>query len=1801
MPTASQMLLPNTKASSEFESICKDILNVKCGLTFDSEFAKYGRSGQTQKGIDLYAQHRDGLIVAQCKNYTTSTTKKKLITKIQTDIASIAERGDVKSVFILTAHRTDKDIQETIIELNKKHKKQFNIKGMYWDDIEEIIWNNSFLLLRHFPEYYRSPQWGSKKASSKTFENSNIPDSQIKKLFLLITANKNETAALLNCGNNFFKFTPNQQSTLPHDANFYNIGKFGCYDVIHLELIDQASAKAGASILSISTAIDAFHPDAVILVGVAFGAGDGKNDWQLIGDVLISKTVTDYESGVIQNGNILSDGATAEAGKFLISTFNAFSRTWNFTLHKRSAKYFMGNILSGDKYVDDKNFKSQLFIRYPLAYGGEMEGRGAYAACRDKGLNEWIIVKGICDWGDGDTCKNKQENQKIAAEAAISLLMHVFSDASAFKKLPKNQNYCLIAPSDENTEQNQSGFESVDSYSKRMIWEANKEEYVASQRKGNRFANLNILSSLLPQGHVVTSDFTEYGKLNEKDIMPLQDIIDTHTNENISIIGEGGIGKTTFLLRLTEKIYGAEYNNQKPVPLFIELNRCPAQIGEWYSSKKNKCNFITRYIAAQLAVCEIEDVPNNALTFVEKELSKTRQHKLPEYVLLLDGFNEVNCGTAVDKHGKSVGSIRELLNNEIKTLMNYENVQIITTSRKMDMAYFSGMTKNIELIGIRSEDITNYLRKNQYNDIDIRSIESSRSLMECLKIPLFLCMFTASGNRNEDKPVTRGEILYHFFNRPHSMYNEKLNAERINVLSSMNKRQVSFILDFILPYIGWCMESKDDFSWSKETICSMINEFFFTKYKDHSLWNKSVIAFPEYESENHSLKDTKKELEQLGCGGVLDCIVNTLGIMYHNKQFKYSFLHHHIRDYFASIHEIQLMKMAVALRDEYVAGNSKNHALIDDAYNMLTDMNIKNWNETKMTFIGEIVCEHKNTPILTEDKWTLPPIKNIDQQLLKSVLDVFRLSNSVATKGIFNVVETMKRVRVNLAGENFSSLDLRQCRFHETTCSIGRNDNRLAANFQNSIVSDDTFNVEGHYGDILEFTYSKSGDFLFTLSDDGTIKKWEVETGKCLNTIQVLDWGQFEDEKIHEHFILSSDEEHFLIRGYTKLDDATRNRYCFVQEFSFADKTRTIYVNSRIPSFSSMRYSADSKFISATYAPSDGENYLYIYKRGNPEHIYGEKIGVLGSLMTSVMLNEENVLLISYYARSFDNTADYEFVTQCQIALFNIPNCDMEILYQFKSEIDVGYRFFPMICTNNKGNKVAFFEEKCVKEFNTISREIKNASYNYVDVSAIYMNYMNENDNFIMITYKDSVVIFNLKDGHETAIYQQEDYNFLIRGNSCGKKLLMFDDMSIPYELNTDKNTIPRQPKYKHNEMLINGIHINKSETEILLCFDNDSAIMLDVKTGKLTNTIFYGERDIKLGLALFDKARDCLIILLENDSYEYVKYYDIPSCFCKRTYFDFKEKQKLRSMETAETADRLLCIFDRKVSEIDLKTLSQSDVYVASNEETIFSAKYLNDSRLVQIVLSKNISDSEFVSVSFGKKSRNKQAIAGIPFICEFSEISNGHYKKVAEYKLPQIPSELLSYFVPGTSGRYSIDNGSGSINMYVTSGIFVGWTDALNRFLAVEKRVWIENGEEKTINATLKVNENNFFCYDQSFIFDNKTLLNISDDLTLIVVLDGKRLTLHKFDGQRYSEIASYLLDNECIENCTINNKKTLFCVAENSSVFSVDLETGYKDESLYEPSLIPGLVIMGCDFRGSEMSDYVRNVLVLHGGIV
>ena len=60
----------------------------------------------------------------------------------------------------------------------------------------------------------------------------------------------------------------------------------------------------------------------------------------------------------------------------------------------------------------------------PEAIGGEMEGAGLYAAAQRQKV-DWILVKAVCDYADGQKDLDKTKHQDTAARNAASFVLHV--------------------------------------------------------------------------------------------------------------------------------------------------------------------------------------------------------------------------------------------------------------------------------------------------------------------------------------------------------------------------------------------------------------------------------------------------------------------------------------------------------------------------------------------------------------------------------------------------------------------------------------------------------------------------------------------------------------------------------------------------------------------------------------------------------------------------------------------------------------------------------------------------------------------------------------------------------------------------------------------------------------------------------------------------------------------------------------------------------------------------------------------------------------------------------------------------------------------------------------------------------------------------------------------------------------------------------------------------------------------------------------------------------------------------------
>ena len=183
------------------------------------------------------------------------------------------------------------------------------------------------------------------------------------------------------------------------------------------------SSGPGGSTLTAAECIAYLKPQAVIMPGIAFGVDPKK---QRIGDILLSTQILNYElrrMGTDDAGELVerNRGSRPDASPRLLDRFTT-ARLGQFGLTVKE-----GLLLSGDKLVDNIDYREKLRSFEPEAIGGEMEGAGIYAAAYRAHI-DWILVKAICDFADGNKRRNKAVRQKRAADAAAQAVLHVLEE-----------------------------------------------------------------------------------------------------------------------------------------------------------------------------------------------------------------------------------------------------------------------------------------------------------------------------------------------------------------------------------------------------------------------------------------------------------------------------------------------------------------------------------------------------------------------------------------------------------------------------------------------------------------------------------------------------------------------------------------------------------------------------------------------------------------------------------------------------------------------------------------------------------------------------------------------------------------------------------------------------------------------------------------------------------------------------------------------------------------------------------------------------------------------------------------------------------------------------------------------------------------------------------------------------------------------------------------------------------------------------------------------------------------------------
>jgi nucleoside phosphorylase len=164
--------------------------------------------------------------------------------------------------------------------------------------------------------------------------------------------------------------------------------------------------SAGASVPEL---IAQWKADYVISTGICFGLRMGEQE---TGDIIVSRQlrlvgprkVTETDDG---RPAIRIRGDFVTAGHRLYNYFASADPPEGVQVH-------VGALLTWDVLVDLKSVRDELVTLDPEALGCEMEGAGVYTAAHRAGI-DWIVVKGISDWGFH---KTDEEQRKAATNAA---------------------------------------------------------------------------------------------------------------------------------------------------------------------------------------------------------------------------------------------------------------------------------------------------------------------------------------------------------------------------------------------------------------------------------------------------------------------------------------------------------------------------------------------------------------------------------------------------------------------------------------------------------------------------------------------------------------------------------------------------------------------------------------------------------------------------------------------------------------------------------------------------------------------------------------------------------------------------------------------------------------------------------------------------------------------------------------------------------------------------------------------------------------------------------------------------------------------------------------------------------------------------------------------------------------------------------------------------------------------------------------------------------------------------------------
>lgn len=639
------------------------------------------------------------------------------------------------------------------------------------------------------------------------------------------------------------------------------------------------------------------------------------------------------------------------------------------------------------------------------------------------------------------------------------------------------------------------------------LWNAGKFWYEESLKKGSRFGEFHIDEKIMPLSVECEKGNTDLPinicKENDKDSKNLGEYISRIEEiHNMYLIGEGGMGKTTALYSIMKKVYEKNHyiKNKKRtiIPVFIELSKAPVRYVKAYESFRS--TFIRRYMYflimtrnEQYNNAEIEKMFCNIMETDDQEAAEKidellmNQSRDVQYLLLLDGLNEVSQKQLIKDASGDSGSAEEMIIEEIQRLSKYENVKMIITSRADEIPEIEDALEKYYLIGLKNKVIKEYLESNH---VAVKGkLEDNERLINTLKNPFFLKMYCKL--YSTEGISMPGEVLHAFFSERSGKYSVRQRIKEISkdqhtfqaphTRNFITEKMQWFILDFLLPAIGWHMVKHEYYFLDRNSVKAIWDRILKSE-EDADICGKYGRKFFDiYHGEKgrtFNIKSCADQILALGVDGnytqeIIDYCVYSLGVL-GVKDESVCFIHQHIRDYFASMKIITDMKLSV-----YVSEESSEKGI-----GCLKVINEDLINTDTLHLCGEILGEYRNC-------------QSTGGSLIEQTLKLYRKRfepEQYVGYGVHNLLAMIYESRKSLADVDLSYLDLRKCRFYNVELK--------RADMTGALINHDNLFQDNNHGQILKTAFSANGEFVYIGREDGTVSLWHRKTLSYIKNIK---------------------------------------------------------------------------------------------------------------------------------------------------------------------------------------------------------------------------------------------------------------------------------------------------------------------------------------------------------------------------------------------------------------------------------------------------------------------------------------------------------------------------------------------------------------------------------------------------------------------------------------------------------------------------------------------------------------------------